>query len=45
MARPPRLLGELVGDVAGIEIGKDQHVGTARDVTRVRHFPRRDRGG
>ena len=31
-------LGQLVGDVAGVEVGKDQHVGPARDRT-ARRLP------
>ena len=39
------MLGEFVGDVAGVEIGKYEHVGAARDVAHLRHLARRNSGG
>ena len=41
--RAAEALGQLVTDVAGIEIGKNQHVGAAVDA-RIGNFLRRDGG-
>ena len=41
---PPRCCAELVGDVAGVEVGEHQHVGSAGDRADVLHLLRRDDG-
>ncbi len=38
------MLRELIGDVAGIKIGKDQHIGTAGDLTRPSSLAHRNLG-
>ena len=42
MARAGHVLCQLVGDVAGVEVGEDENVGPAGDGALAAHFLRRD---